>query len=105
MAVGRQIKRLREKAGVSAENLAKWIGVNADKLRKWEQRDSDRREVDKVKVEAYFNREINELDTLDTFAFYVPDPSLSPEAQLVDPEPTYIIYLAKKVKLTVFWKY
>lgn len=72
MAIGKEIKRLREGAGVSAENLAKWLGVNVDKLRKWELRDTNPKPADRVAIEKYFDCPTVELDKLDKFEFYDP---------------------------------
>lgn len=75
MAVGKEIKRLRESQPkrISAEFVATAIGVDVERLRKWEQRDADPKDSgDQKKVEDYFNCKMEELGKLDSFIFYVP---------------------------------
>lgn len=69
MAFGKEIKRLREKANLSAQKLADAIGIDADRLRKWEQKDMDPRDEDTKKIEAYFGMGITEVMLLDALKF------------------------------------
>jgi transcriptional regulator with XRE-family HTH domain len=65
MAFGKEIKRLRSKAGWSAQKLADVLGVKAERLRKWEQFDSTPKENDKKIIEDKFGVPINSLHSLD----------------------------------------
>ncbi len=74
MAFGKEFKRLRIKAGISAAEAAKWIGVNDERLRKWEQRDADPKDLNDIqKIEDYFETQIGKLDNLDFFNFFNPE--------------------------------
>lgn len=72
MATGKELKRLRLKAGFSAKAIADYIGVGVDAYRKWEERDANPRGPDKVKVERYFGTTLEDLTKLDSFEYYAP---------------------------------
>lgn len=50
MAFGKEIKRLRLKAGLSAQKMADILGVGSDRLRQWEKRDSDPKDERDVEI-------------------------------------------------------
>lgn len=73
MAAGKEIKRLR--GNISAQQAASLIGVDVEKLRKWEQRDANPKDTgDIVKVEQYFGKKLDQLQSLETFQF-IPKPT------------------------------
>lgn len=70
MAAGKEIKRLRMAAHVSAEKAAKLMNINADRLRKWEQRDVDPADsADIEAVQKYFGCSLEELGQMSEFSF------------------------------------
>lgn len=65
MAFGKELLRLREKAGLTPAKLAKKLGVDAARLRKWEERDSNPKQEDQVLIESAFGLTIEEIKLLD----------------------------------------
>lgn len=61
MGFGKEIKRLREDAGISVAKLAKIIGVNQGRLSKWEEKDFTPRFDDATIIEAFFGMSIAEI--------------------------------------------
>jgi transcriptional regulator with XRE-family HTH domain len=64
MALGKEIKRLREDVPISAQKLADRIGIDADRLRKWEQKDLDPRHDDVMLIEDFFGMDIKRVMSL-----------------------------------------
>lgn len=70
MNTGKQIRRLRLKARLSAEKAAKIIGVDADRLRKWESKNSEPRADDAKTIEDFFGVPLDQLENLESFNFF-----------------------------------
>jgi phage repressor protein C with HTH and peptisase S24 domain len=70
MGTGKQIKRLRLRARLSAEKAAALIGVDVDRLRKWEAKDLEPRNADSRKIEAFFGIALDDLEQLESFNFF-----------------------------------
>lgn len=70
MGFGTELKRLREKTGLSAQKMADLLDVDADRLRKWEQRDLTPRYEDRQKIEVFFGMDLDaiaKLSAIDKF--------------------------------------
>lgn len=61
MGFGKEIKRLRSDAGVSAKKLADLIGVDSERLRKWELYDFEPRAEDQYKIENFFGNNLEDI--------------------------------------------
>ena len=61
MATGKELKRLRELSGYTAEQFAKLMLVSPDRLRKWMDNDSTPRLEDRIKIENYFGTTLENL--------------------------------------------
>jgi phage repressor protein C with HTH and peptisase S24 domain len=70
MGTGKEIKRLRLKAHLSAEKAAKAIGVDPDRLRKWESKGLEPRDKDALTISDFFGVELDRLNTLQSFNFF-----------------------------------
>jgi phage repressor protein C with HTH and peptisase S24 domain len=70
MGTGKEIKRLRLKAHLSAEKAAGLIGIDAERLRKWEAKDLEPRADDAKTIKDFFGLELDQLNTLQSFNFF-----------------------------------
>lgn len=61
MAFGKELKRLREASGLSAQQLADDLKLSAHKLRKWEERDIDPKPADRKRIEDAYKMTLEEL--------------------------------------------
>lgn len=90
MATGKELKRLRIKAGKSAQAAADLIGVGAERLRKWEQNDADpQNQLDIDKIESYFGTSLEKLEYLESFNFIKRDSQNSSQGQDKEKELLY----------------
>lgn len=88
MGTGKEIKRLRTTARLSAEKAAEFMGIKADRLRKWEAMDLEPRDDDARKLVDFFGRSLEKLGEIEKFDFSnsVPNTSnLKPVKEETDP--------------------
>lgn len=79
MAFGKEIKRLREDAQISAEKLASKIGIDSARLRKWEQKDLTPRFDDIKRIEIFFKKPVEDIMKLKTIKEFLNVPRESLE--------------------------
>lgn len=84
MAFGKEIKRLREKAKMSAQSFADSCGIDAERLRKWEQRDIDPRHDDAFKIEEAYGVAIDDFIKLKSLPRVqnIPNENILQEAEI-----------------------
>lgn len=61
MGFGIEIKRLRNDSNISAKKLADLIGIDSERLRKWESNDFEPRMEDKIKIEKFFGKSLEQI--------------------------------------------
>lgn len=76
MAVGTQLKRIREINKLSAREFADYIGLNVERLRKWESNGNDPKKPDLDLIEEYFKKPIEDLEEIGKFKFYEKKPQI-----------------------------
>ena len=75
MGFGGELKKLREKAGISAQKMADMLAIDADRMRKWEQRDLTPRFNDRQKIEAFFGMSLDEIAKLSSIEKFLKVPN------------------------------
>ena len=65
MSFGKEIKRLRELAGITSEKMAEVLGINGvEKYRNWEKRDTNPKFPDLNNIEQIFEMSLEEIMNL-----------------------------------------
>ena len=70
MDVGKELKRIRDANGLSAQIFADYIGIGAERMRKWESGKGAPKLEDQAIISEYFKIDLEDLPKIEKFKFY-----------------------------------
>lgn len=95
MAVGKEIKRLRDSVGLTGKQIADMLGVDYFRLNNWESKDFEPKADDRILIEQFFNMPLDEIKAAKVipqkkvFAYEEGDPIIDDRKEKPNPKMSY----------------